>query len=344
MRVDLFDYELPEELIAQTPAPSREAARMMVVRDGIAHRTIADLPSLVPEDALIVVNDTRVRHARLIGKKGSGGRAEIFLLRPLPAGRWEAMGRASKPFRFPSDIAIVDAKENPTPLSVKLVRRIEDAILEVELACREGSVDDAIERFGRVPLPPYIKRDPDAADAERYQTVFSRELGAVAAPTAGLHLSEALLERWKDRVVAITLHVGLGTFQPVTADDLDAHAMHAETFSIAPDVARTIEEARAQKRPIVAVGTTVVRALESHAAGMTGETRLLIQPGHGFRAVDILLTNFHLPKSTLLALVAAFAGRERILAAYAEAVRERYRFFSYGDAMLVWPLSTKGTG
>jgi S-adenosylmethionine:tRNA ribosyltransferase-isomerase len=326
MRVSLFDYELPEELIAQHPAPDREAARVMVVSDALAlaHRSVADLPSLLPKDALVVVNDTRVRRARLIARKSSGGRAEIFLLRPTDGGTWIAMGRASKPFRFPSELSI-------EPLIVRLEKKRDDGLLEVSLRATEGTVDEAIEKVGRVPLPPYIKRDPDDDDAERYQTVYARHVGAVAAPTAGLHLSEAMLARLD--VVPITLHVGLGTFQPVTADDLDDHPMHAESFEIPVDSARRISEARAEGRPIVAVGTTVVRALESE--GTRGETRLLIQPGFRFRAVDLLLTNFHLPRSTLLALVCAFGGRERILEAYATAVRERYRFFSYGDAMLV---------
>jgi S-adenosylmethionine:tRNA ribosyltransferase-isomerase len=336
MRADLFDYELPEDLIAQQPPPSRAGARLMVLREGVAHATIPDLPSLLPPNALVVVNDTKVRHARLITKKSSGGRAEIFLLRPMGSS-WLAMGRASKAFRFPSELEVVGPKGEPTPMRVRLEKQLDGGLLEVSIVC-EGSPDDAIERWGRVPLPPYIKRDPSPDDADRYQTVFARSLGAVAAPTAGLHLSAELLARLD--VAHVTLHVGLGTFQPVTADDFDDHAMHAEAFEISEDAARRISDARSEGRPIVAVGTTVVRALESHAMGITGETRLLIQPGFAFKAVDVLLTNFHLPRSTLLALVCAFAGRERVMRAYADAVRERYRFFSYGDAMLVWPDAT----
>ncbi len=344
MRVALFDYDLPEECIAQHPAPDREAARLLVLDETIRHHTIAALPDLLPARSLVVANDTRVRRARLIAKKPSGGGAEIFLLRPLAAGRWAAMGRASKPFRFPAELEVLGPAGETTPLRVRLLGRLQDGLLEVELETSEGSVDDAIERFGRVPLPPYIKRAAGDADAERYQTVFARSIGAVAAPTAGLHLSRALLDRLEacgHAMTMVTLHVGLGTFQPVTADDYDDHPMHAESFEISAEAARAITAARAQKRPIVAIGTTVVRALESatnedgtvRAGG--AETRLLLQPGHVFRGIDVLLTNFHLPRSTLLALVCAFGGRERMLGAYAEAVRERYRFYSYGDAMLI---------
>lgn len=344
MRVALFDYELPEERIAQHPTPDREAARLLVLAEIVSHGTITELPELLPPRSLVVVNDTRVRRARLIAKKTSGGRAEIFLLRPLAAGRWLAMGRSSKPFRFPTVLEVLGRAGETTPLRVRLVSRLEDGLLDVELETSEGSVDDAIERFGRIPLPPYIKRDADDADAERYQTIFARTLGAVAAPTAGLHLSRALLDRLEARghtMTTVTLHVGLGTFQPVAVDDFDDHPMHAESFEVSAQAARAIAAARAEKRPIVAIGTTVVRALESatNAGGavgaFAGETRLLIQPGHFFRVVSHLVTNFHLPRSTLLALVCAFGGRERVLEAYANAVRERYRFFSYGDAMLI---------
>jgi S-adenosylmethionine:tRNA ribosyltransferase-isomerase len=350
MRVDRFDYALPPERIAQEPAGTREAARLLVVSEPIAHRTIADLADHVAPGTLIVVNDTRVIPARILGTKESGGKAEVFLVRKLDAGvdaegrafqRWRAMARASKAIREGTRITSDE-------LVVVVEARSEDAgLFEVRLATSgAGSLDDAIRAQGRVPLPPYIKRDPRADDAERYQTVFARVPGAVAAPTAGLHLTTALLERLESRgcvVRTCTLHVGLGTFQPVTVDDLDHHPMHAESFEVPPALASAVADARARSAPVLAVGTTVVRALESaadperdgHVVARAGETRLLVQPGYRFRVVDRLLTNFHLPKSTLLALVCAFAGTERVLDAYAAAVRERYRFFSYGDAMLL---------
>jgi S-adenosylmethionine:tRNA ribosyltransferase-isomerase len=340
LRASLFDYDLPAELIAQHPSPEREGARLLVVGERLDHRTVGELDRILSDRSLVVVNDTRVRRARLIGKKASGGRVEVFLLGPNPSGTWRAMGRASKPFKFPSEIVIVDEEDEATPLVARLLRRHADGCLEIELIAPGMSVDEAIERHGRMPLPPYIRRMPDSSDETRYQTVYARKIGAVAAPTAGLHLSEALLDRMRARghaIESVTLHVGLGTFQPVTAEDLDDHPMHAETYEIPDRTWEAIVTAKRQERPIVAVGTTVVRALET--AAMTdrrqGETRLLIQPGFCFRVVDMLLTNFHLPRSTLLALVCAFGGRERILSAYQEAVRERYRFFSYGDAMLI---------
>lgn len=353
MRVELLDFTLPEAAIAQAPAATRDAARLLVLGgDGEPDRDlgIRDLASLVPSGALVVLNDTKVLKARLLGTKvPSGGRAEIMLLRRLSADaprveRWEALGRASKPVRpgarlaFGSEIeARVVARDDAAPGA---------AILEVEIEAspRFESVADALEAVGALPLPPYVRRAAGVADDERYQTVFAREPGAVAAPTAGLHLTGAMLAELRARGVelaTVTLHVGLGTFQPVVVDDLDAHPMHAESWTIPESTAEAVERARARGAPIVAVGTTVVRTLESAAApdGVVragqGTTRLLIQPGYDFRVVDALLTNFHLPRSTLLALVAAFAGRERVLAAYAGAVARGYRFFSYGDAMWI---------
>ena len=372
MRVDRFDYELPTELIAQVPARDREAARLMVVtrgmgagsdgdaRDVIEHRTIADLADEIEPGTLVVVNDTKVIPARILGtKEGSGGKSEIFLVRKAPSGagpgdgsdddasrvgpvkeRWRALGRSSKGFR-PGTRIVKDA------LVVEVLGKGDDGLFEVELSTRDGSPLDAARRAaGRMPLPPYIKRDALADDDERYQTVFAREEGAVAAPTAGLHLTPPLLERLAQRgceVVACTLHVGLGTFQPVTVDDLDDHPMHAEYFTVSRALSAAVARTRANGGKVLAIGTTVVRALESafdpdrpgFIRPCSEETRILIQPGYRFRVVDRLLTNFHLPKSTLLALVSAFAGTSRVMNAYAVAVRERYRFFSYGDAMLL---------
>jgi S-adenosylmethionine:tRNA ribosyltransferase-isomerase len=346
VRVERFDYELPESSIAQAPLPERDGARLLVLdARGRSDRTVRDLPSLVPPRALVVLNDTRVIPARLLGKKAAtGGRVEVFLLRREAAGdeveRWIALGKSSKGFAPGMEIELAEGLR-ATVLSVR-----EAGVIEVELEVPSGAtVHAAIEREGHVPLPPYITRSDAPADRERYQTVFARTPGAVAAPTAGLHLSDALLDALRAAgatTATVTLHVGLGTFRPVTADDLDDHPMHAEWLSIPEETAAAVRAARAEGRPVMAVGTTVVRALETAAAhgdgevvAFEGDTSLLIQPGYRFRAVDALLTNFHLPKSTLLALVAAFGGLERVLEAYAHAVAAGYRFFSYGDAMLL---------
>lgn len=352
MRVEDLDYELPPELVAQTPAPEREAARLMIVppEGDVRHARVSDLPSLVEPGTLVVVNDTKVIPARILGhKEGSGGRAEVFLVRKVGDATsddgkvkqtWHAMARASKALREGTRI-VKDA------LVVTFSGRAEDGLFVVELAARDGTpLDEAIEKAGQVPLPPYIKRDVRPEDGERYQTIFARVPGAVAAPTAGLHLTRTLIEQLEGRgatLASCTLHVGLGTFQPVTVDDLDDHPMHAEYFEVSRALATAIAKTRERGGTVLAIGTTAVRALESardpdrpgHVKPCAGETRLLIQPGYQFGVVDRLLTNFHLPKSTLLALVSAFAGRETVLSAYALAVRERYRFFSYGDAMLL---------
>lgn len=349
MRIELFDYELPEERIAKYPAKARDGARLLVVdphRDALTDRNIVDLPELLPRGALVVLNDTRVMKARLLGEKAdTGGRVEIFLVEQLSGAgkseRWRALGRASKPLR-PGQLVRLGA------LSARVESKSEhDGSLEVLLEVEDGlTVAEAIEAHGQVPLPPYMRREPSADDVERYQTVFAKTPGAVAAPTAGLHLTRELLDSMRAReieIATLTLHVGLGTFQPVTADDLDQHPMHAEHYEITQVLADAIAAARLRNKPVVAIGTTVVRALESAACPenegrvrpMASSTRLLIQPGYAFRVVDALLTNFHLPRSTLLALVSAFAGRERILDAYREAVRRDYRFYSYGDAMLI---------
>jgi S-adenosylmethionine:tRNA ribosyltransferase-isomerase len=385
MRVDTFSYELPADRIAQQPADDREAARLMVLLgEGVRRQTtVGDLASLLPKGALVVLNDTRVLRARLLGKKPeTGGKVEIFLVRKVGERRltiggtaedapsetrdvevWRALGKASKPLKFDTDILVGAAEAPPgtvsspgLQLSVRLLGRAEDdGLLEVGLSVRgDGSVEDAIRALGHVPLPPYIKRDDRADDADRYQTVFARVDGAVAAPTAGLHVTRALLGRLAVReceVATITLHVGLGTFQPVSVEDLDEHPMHNERFEVTRTVARAIALARERGAPVVAIGTTVVRALESAAdpdrpgfvRPMAGDTRLLIQPNppsapdapSPIKVVDLLLTNFHLPRSTLLALVCAFGGTDRVMNAYRAAVEEGYRFYSYGDAMLL---------
>jgi S-adenosylmethionine:tRNA ribosyltransferase-isomerase len=374
LRVDAFHYELPPELIAQRPTPDRERARLLnLPRGGGApeHCLVSQLAELLPAGALVVLNDTRVVPARLVGrKKETGGRVEVFLLRrigsrDLEAGPaqtraveiWRALGKSSKALKFGADVDIAPrgaaSGEGTTGRSAALCVRIlgrsaEDGLLEIALWTPSGgSVEEALAACGHVPLPPYIKRDASGEDSERYQTVYARHDGAVAAPTAGLHLTHPLMARLIERgceIAAITLHVGLGTFQPVQVQDLDDHPMHAERYTVTPDAADAVARARARGAAVVAVGTTTARALESAAdpaapgrvRASAGETRLLIQPGYSWRVVDGLLTNFHLPSSTLLALVCAFAGTQRTLDAYRLAVTEAYRFFSYGDATLLW--------
>jgi S-adenosylmethionine:tRNA ribosyltransferase-isomerase len=369
VRVELLDYQLPSDRIALEPPAEREGARMLLLGAGASFEdsTTAQLDRHLSAGSLLVLNDTRVVPARLLGKRrGSGGRVELLLVRRLDGDvdgpgegseeRWLALGRASKALR-PGTSIEVDGPPDSLDVEV-LAKHDDDGTLELRLTTAvELGIGQALERCGHVPLPPYIRggrraqasdtpADDDPRDRERYQTVYARAPGAVAAPTAGLHLSRALLSRIEAagvQVTAVTLHVGLGTFQPVTVDDLDEHRMHLERFSIPAEAVAAIADARARGAPVVAVGTTVVRALESaadperpgHVRAGRGETRLLIQPGYRFRVVDRLLTNFHLPRSTLLALVAAFAGRERVLWAYRAAIDAGYRFYSYGDAMLV---------
>ncbi len=357
MRRSLLHYELPPDLVASFPTTDREAARLLVVYpDNLEHRTISNLPDELPEGSLVIVNDTRVLRARLLGQKlSSGGKVEIFLVRKrasttvLHDGRsydaetWQALAKSSKPLRPDSMIALGDGRV----LLARIGELAADGLLDVTLfSPTNTAIAEAIDLVGHVPLPPYVKRGDEPEDRTRYQTVYAREPGAVAAPTAGLHLTEALLDRMRARgmeIARVTLHVGLGTFQPVTAEDLDDHAMHTETFVVPIETEHAIARARARGADVVAIGTTSVRALESAAdpdrpgfvKATSGDTKILIQPGYRFQIVDRLLTNFHLPESTLLALVAAFSGMERILSAYGTAVEERYRFFSYGDAMLL---------
>ncbi len=331
-----FDYELPPELIAQFPLPERTASRLLVV-DGARRedRRFADLPGLLHPGDLLVFNDTRVLRARLHGLKDSGGRVEVLIERPV--GRHEALAQ-------------IRASHAPWPGS-RL--RLEGA-LEVDVVARDGAffllrfpaaddLVDLLERHGKLPLPPYIQRPAEASDEARYQTVYAQARGSVAAPTAGLHFDQRLLDALRAKRVELawlTLHVGAGTFQPVRMDDLARHRMHRERYVIPADTAAALVAARARGGRIVAVGTTTLRALEAAAqeggilAG-PGETDLFILPGFRFRTADALITNFHLPKSTLLMLVSAFGGPENLRQAYRHAVAERYRFFSYGDAMFI---------
>jgi S-adenosylmethionine:tRNA ribosyltransferase-isomerase len=345
LRTDDFDYPLPQELIAQEPPPSREDARLLVLpRAGgaVEHRGIADLPDLLRPGDLLVVNDTRVIPARLFARRTTGGRVEVFLLAPAAAaGTWTALVRAGGSLRPGEDLEVEGAGD-----AVRLVERTGPGTWLVR--ARDGDLAALMERAGRMPLPPYIRRADadvrDTIDRERYQTVFARAPGAVAAPTAGLHLTPALFDRLAARGIGrafVTLHVGMGTFKPIETDSVEAHVMHEERYEVPADTALAIARTRAAGGRVVAVGTTSVRTLESAAgddgvpAVGPGATSLFISPGYRFRAVDALLTHFHLPRSTLLVLVSAFAGRERVLAAYREAAEKRYRFYSYGDAMLL---------
>jgi S-adenosylmethionine:tRNA ribosyltransferase-isomerase len=360
-----FDFELPPELIAQEPLPARDASRLLVVKRADAaplHRAVRDLPALLEPGDLLVVNDARVIPARLRGhKRGSGGKVELLLVEPLladPAAAaaarthagaegaedWLALGQSGKPLRAGAEVEI--AGEAFTIVENRGGGELRVRLPESLRAPGNGEALFAfLEREGELPLPPYIERAPEASDRDRYQTVFAKERGAIAAPTAGLHFTPQLLEALRERGVllaTVTLHVGPGTFLPVRAARTEDHRMHRERYLVPAATARAHAQARAQGKRVVAVGTTALRTLEAafdDASGMLragpGATDLFITPGYRFRAVDALLTNFHLPKSTLVMLVAAFAGLVRIRAAYAEAVRERYRFFSYGDAMLI---------
>jgi S-adenosylmethionine:tRNA ribosyltransferase-isomerase len=340
MKKSDFHFDLPADLIAQAPLPERSASRLLVVPPGptaFEDRVVRDLPMLLQPGDLLVFNDTRVIPARLFGQKTTGGRVEILIERLLPGNEARAQIGASKSPKPGSRIAL-------------------DAGGEAEVLGRDGEfyrlrfeVGESLENWllhaGRLPLPPYIRREPGQDDLERYQTVFAKEIGAVAAPTAGLHFDAALLDALRARGVEfghVTLHVGAGTFQPMRADDLRDHRMHSEWLNVGAELVAQTRHARERGGRVIAVGTTVVRALESamregELQPFAGETQIFIFPGYRVRSVDAMVTNFHLPESTLLMLVSAFAGKDRVFEAYAHAVRDGYRFFSYGDAMLLWP-------
>jgi S-adenosylmethionine:tRNA ribosyltransferase-isomerase len=341
-----LDYELPAEMVARYPAERRDGSRLMRLGSrslGEPNRdhTFAELAELIEPGSLLVVNDTRVMPARLLGQKETGGRFELLLVRERAVGEWLALVRTSKKVRLGTratvaDTVAVTVEDGPD----------DEGLFVVRLSAIEGELDEALAAGGHMPLPPYLGRADEPMDRERYQTIFASQPGAVAAPTAGLHFTEGLLDALRAADVSlaqVTLHVGPGTFKPVSVDELDAHPMHGELYTVCDATAQAIASARERGAPVVAVGTTVVRALESCAdpdvvgrvrAG-SGETHLLIQPGYRFRVVDALITNFHLPKSTLLALVYAFAGLDEVRAAYREAIERRYRFYSYGDAMFL---------
>lgn len=332
-----FQFDLPDGLIAQQPLDCRSDSRLLRVsrRDSqLNDSTVRELPGLLSPGDLLVFNDTRVIAARLPGHKDTGGKVEILLERMLDAHQCLAQVRASKPPRAGSRLVLMHGE------SVRVEGREGEFY---RLRSEHESLLDVIERSGHVPLPPYITRADGALDRERYQTIFAARPGAVAAPTAGLHFDQALLEALDERGirrVAVTLHVGAGTFQPVRTEHIEDHQMHAEHLEVSAAVCAAVAETKAAGGRVIAVGTTSVRSLETAAAGGTlkpfsGDSRIFIYPGYTFRVVDGIMTNFHLPESTLLMLVSAFAGLEPVRAAYAHAIRERYRFYSYGDAMLI---------
>lgn len=358
-RTDDFAYDLPPELIAQEPVEPRDASRLLVLdraTGGITHDAFRHVGAYLHPGDLLVLNDSRVRPARVWATKPNGGRLELLILRPAPhgdGGEWETLVRPGRRAPIGTTFTLTDhagvAGEPPVRGVVRA--KAADGLVTVRV---DGPLDPALEALGEMPLPPYIQRRLPRADAERYQTAYARVTGSAAAPTAGLHFTPALLDELRAagvRTATVTLHVGLDTFRPVTEDDPAAHPMHAEWFTAPAETAAAIVTTKRAGGRVVAVGTTSVRVLESVAAhgtegiaggweaaqtvGNSGWTRLFIRPGYHFRATDALVTNFHLPRSTLLMLVSAFAGRERVLAAYAEAVRERYRFFSFGDACLI---------
>ncbi len=339
-----LDYDLPQELVAQAPLPERDASRLLWLQRGVAgvqHRQVRELPSLLAP-SLIVLNDTRVIPARLLARKPSGGRVEILLIErlsePGERERWLALGKASKGLPVGLQLPI---DGGGLQLQVETARQ--HGTLEVSLHA-PGGVGAALLRIGKLPLPPYIRREPTLADQTRYQTVFAAHDGAVAAPTAGLHLSEALLAQLQAQgheLAFVTLHVGPGTFAPLRSENLAEHTMHCERYVVPEATAQALARARAQGRQVLAVGTTVVRTLEAAADAQgvvpagAGSTAIFIYPPYRFRVVDALLTNFHWPRSSLLALVMAFGGTDPVRDAYREAIAARYRFFSYGDAMLI---------
>ena len=345
-----FDFHLPPELIAQHPAPERSGSRLLDSSTSEPlDRIFKELPALLQPGDLLVFNDTRVMNARLFGEKATGGKLELLIERVLGGNQVAAHLRVSKKPEVGATVSLVSAPGSPDHLSATLLGRWPDAdgpLFRFVLSNDAG--DDPytlMARHGHVPLPPYITHSDSAEDAQRYQTVFAKNLGAVAAPTAALHFDEALLARLDDMGIQrahVTLHVGAGTFQPVKTENLSEHQMHSEWYEVPEATQQAIADCRARGGRSVAVGTTTVRTLESWAlcGQAIGDTRIFITPGFEFKVVDALVTNFHLPKSSLMMLVSAFAGYEHIMALYAHAIREQYRFFSYGDAMLL----TRATG
>ncbi|NCP78672.1 MAG: tRNA preQ1(34) S-adenosylmethionine ribosyltransferase-isomerase QueA [Desulfuromonadales bacterium] len=344
MRLSDFDYLLPPELIAQHPAATREASRLMHVDSRLAKISTGrfrDIADYFSAGDLLVINDTRVRPARLLGHKESGGQVELLLLRRLAgiAEDWFCLRRSSRPLRVGGRLNF------PGGLTAQVLEGEAQEHIRVRFNY-EGDFEALLDQVGHLPLPPYIRRADTLADRERYQTVFARHPGALAAPTAGLHFTEEIFAQLRGQgveIVSLTLHVGLGTFLPVRVDTIREHRMHAETYDIPPGTAQAVNRAKAEGRRVIALGTTAARTLETavndqgHLMADCGESEIFIYPGFRFRMLDGLVTNFHLPKSTLLMLVSALAGRELILKAYRRAIDMGFRFFSYGDCMLILP-------
>ncbi len=339
LRTKDFDYDLPRELIAYYPATRREDSRLMVLRrenESIEHSIFANITNYLEQGDILILNDTRVLKARLIGtKRPSGGKVEILLVRPREEKMWEALVSPSRKVNVGTQVDLDEGYH------CRIVERLEGARRLIEFS---SDVKEIIERIGQVPLPPYIKREPQSIDIDRYQTVYARKNGSVAAPTAGLHFSERMIEQLLEkgiRIAYITLHIGPGTFVPVKTDDPKDHKLDAEEFEISKEACSAIVDAKRRGGRVVAVGTTCVRALETaidehgNPIPLRGWTDKFIFPPYDFKVVDAMITNFHLPRSTLLMLVCAFAGREFVLRAYREAVSLRYRFYSYGDSMLI---------
>lgn len=348
MKRSLFHFDLPEELIAQHPAPERDGARLLVMDAATGawqHRAIRDLPDLLPPGALCVPNDVKVRHARLLLRRAGGGAGEALLLRAFSDGTFEALVRPGARLQPGKAAAVVDPASGETLAELSVLETLDEGLRRVRVARDGAALDwDAVDAIGRLPLPPYITHAAGADDETRYQTAFHAAEGeAVAAPTAGLHFTPQLIAALEARGALwrpVRLHVGLGTFRPMTAEDLDHHAMHEERWEVPEPAAQALEPVlRHRGRPLVAIGTTSLRTLEAAWDGAalkrSGSTNLFIRPGYRLRTADHLLTNFHLPESTLFVLVSALLGLDTAQSAYAEAIRERYRFFSYGDAMLI---------
>lgn len=354
MQVSDFDYHLPKSLIALHPLEIRDQSRLLRldrVTGAVSHHVFAELPVLLKPSDLLVLNNTRVFPARLFGHRlgltsgyrGKGSpirsRIEVLLIRPLGDNRWEVLVKPGRKIRVGERILFGEGQ-----LQCEVLDRGKLGVRIVRFDC-EGNLDDLVDQLGHVPLPPYIPRQDEPKDHEQYQTIYAKQRGAVAAPTAGLHFTPAVFEQLRQRGIEcceVTLHVGLGTFQPIHCEIVEEHRLYAERFELSPEAARCIQKALRQERRIVAVGTTVTRTLEAVAqlkggdiTAVTGETNLFIYPGFHFQCVGGLVTNFHLPRSTLLMLVCAFAGRDRVLEAYRQAIEANYRFYSYGDCMLI---------
>lgn len=338
MKLSDFDYSLPQELIASRPLEERTQARLLVLdrkTGSLAHRRFYELPQFLRPGDVLVLNNTRVFPARILGTRPSGGKVEALLIQENEDGTWQALLRPGG--KIKKDDALFFNNGNGG-LRAKVLDPSRQDSGERRLRFEAPQPREILRKIGHVPLPPYIRRPDEPADRTAYQTVFAEKEGAVAAPTAGLHFEQALLEaltRQGVEIVFVTLYVGYGTFQPVLTEELEKHAMFPETYEITSEAAERIRKAKAEGRRVIACGTTVVRTLESFVCAGQGTTRLFIYPPYEFKIVDALITNFHVPKSTLLMLVSAFAGLDFVKEAYEEAVRERYRFFSYGDAMLI---------